>query len=385
MTHTETHKITLAKLAMRKLQTKVLEDNMTGLISATLNASIRVRGWEMVRDDEETGQGWAVESTLTEDANYRYTLNFLLIFTRDDDKTPEPTELPAILRQLATKGRNPAYGRNWEIATVDGEPYEAPEEEAEDLNKFIEYANAEIPEGWEESFAHLFNLDAHISIVKKALDAGIMSEWRNRFHCALIGPPGCGKSDIAGTFKDLIGQDAVWALDGTAITSAGVIKELAERQILPRLVVIEEIEKANESALSFLLGLMDTRAEIRKTTARGSIQRDTRCFVIATVNDYKKFKTIASGALASRFANRVFFSRPDRDVLTQILIREIAKDGGSTEWIDPTLDYCDTHKITDPRRVISICLTGREDLVSGKFQEMLEATNADVYEEGDEE
>ena len=72
----------------------------------------------------------------------------------------------------------------------------------------------------------------------------------------------------------------------------------------------------------------------------------------------------------------VFFEKPGREVLSQILHREIQKDGGDPEWVKPALDYCEEHGIDDPRRVIAICLTGADDLLSGEYQKMMDATAA---------
>jgi MoxR-like ATPase len=163
--------------------------------------------------------------------------------------------------------------------------------------------------------------------------------------------------------------------DATATTAAGAIKDLAEREILPRVLVVEEIEKADEKALAFLLALCDLRGEIRKTTARATIQRDTKVFVIATVNNVDLFEKVLAGALASRFANKIYFKRPSRDTLAMILDREVAKVDGDEAWIKPTLDYCDDRDITDPRQVIALTLTGADMWLSGEYQTMLADTS----------
>jgi MoxR-like ATPase len=214
-----------------------------------------------------------------------------------------------------------------------------------------------------------------------ALEAGLLSAWNHRFHCALIGPPGCGKSDIAGSFKAALGEEAVLEFDATATTAAGAIKELAEREILPRVLVVEEIEKSDEKALSFLLAVLDLRAEIRKTTARATIQRDTKLFAIATVNNHELFGKLNAGALSSRFSNKIWFKRPSRETLELILQREVQKVSGDFAWISPALDWCDEMCITDPREVITICLCGRDKLITGDYQEMLRQTSEFVPEE----
>jgi energy-coupling factor transporter ATP-binding protein EcfA2 len=244
----------------------------------------------------------------------------------------------------------------------------------------IGYMDVAIPENWEEHFSHLFGRDAHIGRIRGAIEAGIASDFNNRFHCALVGPPGCGKSDICRSLQRALGEEAVMEYDATAMTGAGAIKDLAEREILPRILVVEEIEKADEKSLSFLLGLMDMRGEIRKTTARTKIQRDTKLLVIATVNNLDQFKKLNAGALYSRFANKLGFSRPSREQLAMILTREVTKIHGDSEWIKPTLDYCEDHNITDPRQVISLALCGRDGWLDGTYAAMLEETVIDEAE-----
>jgi MoxR-like ATPase len=270
-----------------------------------------------------------------------------------------------------------AFG-NWTLTEVDGNEYAAPEDDDSVTSKIdkemIGYADCEIPDDWSTYFDHLYGLDPHISRVRSAVDAAVRSSFRNRFNVVLVGPPGCGKSDVAESMRKALGEDAVMSFDATATTAAGLIKDLNDRDILPRVVVFEEIEKASEAAMQPLLGILDQRGEIRKTTARGSIQRDTKCLAIATVNDYKLFKRLQAGALASRFSNTVHFNRPSRETLSMILHREVAKVDGNSEWVKPALDYCEDHDIDDPREVIAFCLCGADDLLTGDYQKMMDAT-----------
>jgi ATPase family protein associated with various cellular activities (AAA) len=377
MAHTETHTVLLTKYAQRSLRDKVIESNMTTLIASVNTKSLAVKGWTIDTDATAVPTWWAQLPSDRPDAEYTYRA-FLTVSYSSEKGQPGKLELAAILRTIYSRAIQPAFGK-WTLTAVDGTEYIAPSEDDElggNINiDLIGYAEVNIPDDWEGNFTHLFGLEAHVRRIKAALEAGVMSDWRNRFHCALVGPPGCGKSDICGTIKRILGEDSVMEFDATATTAAGAIKELAEREILPRVLVVEEIEKADEKALAFLLALMDLRGEIRKTTARATIQRDTKLFVIATVNNVELFERLQAGALASRFANRIGFKRPSREQLAMILDREVRKlDDGDTRWIAPTLDYCDEHGITDPRMVIALCLCGRDMLVTGEYQKMLADT-----------
>lgn len=381
MTYTERHTIRFDKFAKRSLRDDVITGNFTALFTSLLTKSMKVRGWN-VEESANVGDTFytRVESDM-EGFSYLYHAHAVITFTRDDGKTPNPEELPAFIRTLYTRAGQPAFG-SWTLASVDNENYDPESDDvSSNINSdMIGYVDVAIPEDWEDNFKHLYGRDSHIKRIRGAIEAGIMSSFTNRFHVALVGPPGCAKSDICRSLQRALGEDAVMEYDATATTAAGAIKDLSEREILPRILIVEEIEKADEKALAFLLGLMDLRGEIRKTTARTTIQRDTKMLVIATVNNYDLFKKLNAGALASRFANKVGFDRPSREQLAMILTREVTKIHGDHEWIGPALDYCQDHNITDPRQVISLCLCGREGLLDGTYQKMLEDTAIDEAE-----
>lgn len=370
-TYTENHTVTLTKDAKRNLQEKVINNNLRDLLNSVNNRAIRVRGWVVTERPDERNRTW--RQRYGSETEYRYELYLSVAFSREDGKKPESNELPALLRTISVRAGQPAFGR-WTLAEVDDEPWKpGGDEDVTDADS-IGYAQVDMPTDWDEFFAHLYGLDPHVSRIKRALEAGMLSEWNNRYHVALVGPPGCGKSDICQSMKRALGENAVMEFDATATTAAGAIAELSERDILPRVLIVEEIEKADEKSLSFLLSLMDLRSEIRKTTARGKIVRDTKLFVVATVNNVPLFEKLQAGALASRFSNMIGFQRPSRDQLAMILRREVGKVGGDERWIDPALDYCEEQNITDPRMVTSICLCGRDMLVDGSYQKMLSET-----------
>lgn len=233
----------------------------------------------------------------------------------------------------------------------------------------------EIPSDWyEQYFGHIYGRRDQIDIVMSAVEAGMASNFENRFNCVLFGPPACGKSEITQSFKSLFGDEACIEYDATSTTQAGALKDLKEREKMPRLLIIEEMEKVDESALRWLLSVLDHRAEIRKTNYRESFQKEVKLLCIATVNDYELFKKMMYGALHSRFTHKIYCPRPNEEVLTMILQREIKKLGsaGDVAWIKPAIAYAHKHSITDPREVTAICLCGRHDLLNNEFQAKLE-------------
>jgi AAA domain (dynein-related subfamily) len=376
----ETHIATFIKPAKRALRDSVIEGNFTSLMASVNNKSLAQKGWSI--DPDPTAERWFGQfDTPNPNFNFEYRVRVQVENRNDKGVTPNARELASILRELGTKSEKAAYG-SWTLTEVDGEPYILPAPDAETSASFtdamIGYADVEIPEDFEENFGHLFGLDAHVARIKRSIIAGQMSEWKNRFHLVLQGDPGCGKSDVCQSLKRALGNDAVMEYDATATTGAGAIRDLSEREILPRVLIVEEIEKADSAALAFLLGVMDLRGEIRKTTFKGKIERETKLLVIATVNNVAMFEGIAAGALASRFANKVHFKRPSRDMLSMILTREVAKVEGDARWITPTLDYCDARNITDPRQVIALCLCGMDGWLTGEYAKELEETAEEV-------
>ena len=225
----------------------------------------------------------------------------------------------------------------------------------------------------EDSFSHLFDREHQIAMIQSAIDSARASKFENRFHCVLHGPPGCGKTDILNSFANMLGQDQILKFDGTNTTKSGATNLLLETENLPPFLFIEEIEKADEHSLSWLLGVMDHRAEIRKVNFNTSVATaQTKVLCVATANDINRL----SGALASRFVHKIGCPRPTRQILEQILLREIKKIDGKPEWAAPTLDYClNVEKSDDPRRLISVCLSGGNKLLTGEYQKHLAATN----------
>jgi len=223
-------------------------------------------------------------------------------------------------------------------------------------------------------FDHLYGLDPQIDIVLASLQTAKDTNYTKRYHAVLHGKPGCGKSDLLGGVKNMVGVDGCIEFDGTQTTAAGAIAAIMDADVVPPLLVIEEIEKVPDQAFMWLLSALDGRAEIRKVTARGSYYRKVPFVCVATVNDIDLFKSRHEGAMASRFSHSIYCPRPNEAILRLILKREIESINGDAAWIEPAIRYCmDVEQNTDPRRVIAVCLTGRNLLLTGKFQSDLTA------------
>lgn len=221
-------------------------------------------------------------------------------------------------------------------------------------------------------FDHIYNRDDQIKILHSAVVAANESDFTNRFHSVLYGPPACGKSDILISLGNMLGKEneAFMKLDATSTTEAGAQKILLEASYIPPVLIVEEIEKTDEKSLRWLLGILDQRAEIRKTNFHiGHKARHVKMLCLATVNDIQLFKSVMSGALHSRFAHEIYCPRPDRKIMQKILEREIKKTNGKDEWIEPALQFCmDDQGWDDPRKIVPICLCGGDSLLDGSYQ-----------------
>jgi hypothetical protein len=372
---TEAHKVVLTKAAQNNLNAAKINKNIQTIVSSINSRALAIRGWTITLDQERSyGKGWTQEFAMGQ--NYNYLYRAYLLVNYEGPRTPESNEMNSIIRTLSKRVTGPAFGK-WQVSELDGESFiiSFSDEDGLITGDAVGYAPVSLPPDWDDHFEHLFGLDDQIARVRRSLEAGILSNWENRYHSALVGPPGCGKSDICQSIKRAVGEEAVLEFDATSTTAAGAIKELSERDPLPRILLVEEIEKADEKAMSFLLSVLDLRSQIRKTTARSTIIRDTKLFAIATVNDVALFNRLQAGALASRFSNKIWFKRPNREQLGKILLREVNRMDGDEAWIEPTLDYCTDHEISDPRQVSAICLCGRDMLLSGEYQRMLSSTS----------
>lgn len=216
-------------------------------------------------------------------------------------------------------------------------------------------------------FQELFGIDMQIKMMLTSIIAAFETRGKRKAHTVLFGPAGCGKTTVLDKLDDLLGKDNVVRLDAPCMTKSGLETLLLEMKHIPAVIIIEEIEKCSENNLRTLLGIMDERSEICKTTVAGSVTRNVESLIFATVNDIEKFNKYLDGALSSRFKNKIFFPRPSEETIKLILERDIKKNGGKNEWVKPTLDFAKELNVTDPRMILSWLING-DRLLDGSFQ-----------------
>ncbi len=218
-------------------------------------------------------------------------------------------------------------------------------------------------------FARLQGREAQVRLVYDAIADAVRSKFTRRPHVLLHGPAGCGKSELVKAFAAWLGAGAVWHLDATTLTKAGLESELLARSqdgTLAPILVPEEIEKAPAGVLRCLLQVMDTRGKVQRTNARtGDVTAECRPLVIATCNDLAKLGKLYAGALASRFAFKLHCDRLDPDALRAILAQHCAAAGGKPEWVDAVMGFLAERDCYDPRFALSLLAGGDRLLDNG--------------------
>lgn len=388
--------IHVSKEAGRTLSDDVLQKFIDQMISA-VNTSARLqRGWKLsLRQTSEESTEWYRIEFLTESMTGPRKYHIFFDLHGKNPRHDPTAEIQDTAAALDAKGAS-FGGKPFVVESIDGMPYEQSDVSkkagirGEADSAILGYAPMHLPENYMTYFDKLFGVDAHIRRVAKTLQLAEQTEFRKRVHNVLQGPPGCGKTEICRAFKDALPPGSVYEIDATAATKAGIQEDFDDFVEMPRVIIIEEIEKGNADLTSTLLGIMDTRGELRKTTARTKIHKEMKCIVIATVNNWDRFREMNYGALSSRFSNTIHFNRPDDKLLTQILEREIddvkgdgTKGSGKKfyKWIEPTLKWANEVDNRDPRYVIAVCLTGQDDLMTDEYQTDLRSTMHHEFQE----
>lgn len=357
------HTLEIVKTGQKRSNPVKLESQINKIIDRALKRGRMQRGWRVKLQNDAT---YLTPKMM----NGEWRWAAVLHVTNENTKRTQQV-LDRDFDQLIEDVGSAGAINGWLVEYIDGRRADAKKDSR--VQGALGYAPVEIPPDWDSHFNHIFDRESQIEILVSCIKAAIDSEFANRFHCALVGDPACGKTDTLHGVKAALGQEAILEYDATATTQAGAIQDLDNREELPRILIVEEIEKTDPDSLRWLLGVMDHRGEIRKVTARKQIYRETRLLTLATVNDYPLFLKIMYGALASRFTYHLHFPRPDRTLLKRILEREVAKVKGDRRWIKPSLDYAESENIYDPRKVTAICLCGREQLLDGTYQRKLKS------------
>jgi hypothetical protein len=345
-----------------------------------------------------------------------YSIFFRLTGKNSTNADIEKNDRLVALAEAAMGTKN--QRRNWTIYAVDGEKWEpltgAAKVELRNLRSdgksMVSYADVSMPDQdmVDYVFEEIYGCGPQLRMIMSRVRESIESNFAFRSHALLIGKPGAAKSFTLQKLAKLFPNDgAVMWIDGTAMTSAGIIDALKDAETMPRYIFVEEIDKADSGATAVLLGIMDKHGEIRKTTYRDKVEKECRCVVFATANSMEKMQKIADGALLSRFGgNPITYKRGEEEVLRRILHRELNdlnravcnkpiektdKEGKVTHlpcgsckeckrrnrWIDETIKFCKENKTIltadtlDPRFVIDLCIGLSGDKIGTYLEDVL--------------
>lgn len=371
-------KITLRKTSQKNINRDIADQNIEEIIERGLASKRGTWGWKCVHSI--TGPMIRGEMKI---------YHAELVFTKDKETSRDEDQIDEIVKIVCQAA--PSHGK-WIYVPKTQEvskpvvkvSFEIEEDETSDQEDHVAEVKAkkpslifpEIQTDLKDQFAEIYDRDAQIQIIHSAILAFKTSNKKNKFHTVLYGEPACGKTQILESFVQVVGEETVCKIDATSATKAGVQQMIKDKEFKASILIIEEIEKADDQSLRYLLSLLDHRAEIRKITYREHTVKKVDLLCLATVNDMDLFEKVMSGALASRFSNKLYCPRPSIEILRKILMREVRDINGNDAWIEPTIEYCEKERIRDPRTAITICLCGQDKLLNGTYQQFLKAVSA---------
>jgi hypothetical protein len=172
--------------------------------------------------------------------------------------------------------------------------------------------------------------------------------------------------------ENMVGTDQVFRFNCENASLAGIQDSILEHPgDLPPLMIAEEICKVkNPDDLLWMIAALDKRRELIKITARDGIRRRKIPFIcIATCNNLEKLTKWHSGAVASRFSNKVFLDDMSDEIRAKILTESI-KDLRNYDpaWIPKAIELGRKSGDMTMRTLESILVCGQEKLLTGEYQ-----------------
>jgi len=384
------YQVNLSRTISKRIRPEKIQAQVDFLIQRAMNGN-RGRCWafecESVNGPESTPAGWKYSCDVSFEKTSGKGIGGEIEFKQWQD----------IKAMLTQTGKNSKFQDSPWIITDNNESFS--ESDVEENNssvdgvstvaacvsdKVLDWQDLKFPEELLEgdealaghpAFCDLYDLGPQIRTVLSAIKRAVDTNGASRYHSVLYGEPGCGKTSTLRAVEKLFGPGSVLHLDATTTTKAGIEKLFFnELKQYPRLVFLEEAEKAPEDGLKIWLGALDDRGELRKVNFRQTQVREIQILFFCTANNKRAFDNMMGtgsgepGALSSRCVNEIQFPRPAESTLRKILEKEIDLKGGNKKWVTPCLDLARELKVADPRKVKAF-LTGGDRLLDGSFQE----------------
>lgn len=230
-------------------------------------------------------------------------------------------------------------------------------------------------ENWQQHFQQFVNLDSQLELIMSAVETAIGTQFTDRCHALVYGPPGCGKSEVLRTLCNLIGQHHAKFFHAPSLTKAGAEEYLLSENECASIIVLDELDKAPPDVGTAWLQLMSDSPEMNKTDARnGHRSRERRVLVIAAVNDPERLSKRLSSALFDRLALRVFFPPPTPADLQRILEAEADRSGIDRRCVTEVLRYAgNVEGIKQLRSLVGLLRAGRNRWLDGQYAQHLMA------------
>jgi len=243
----------------------------------------------------------------------------------------------------------------------------------------------------EKYFNGVYERENHIWMIHNSVTNAIKTDYEERTHILLYGPPASCKSVLFDRLKAWYEEgseiERVAKINSTTISKAGLEQWLLDKattKCLPEILYFDEIEKFKMENLECLLAVMDGQGTISRLNARiGKVSAIAKVIIWATCNDVEKLKAFNSEAMWSRFIDPIPCVRPSKDLMYNILLTRIAARrarglNADDKWAKVAVDYgFDVMKTDDPRKIIGL-LAGEDKLLDGSFFKMKEAIQ-DAY------
>src|SRR5215471_1181889 len=181
-----------------------------------------------------------------------YSIWFRLTGKNSTNADLEKNDRLVALAEAAMGTKN--QRRNWTIYSVDNEKWEPMSGAAKvelanlrsDGKSMVSYADVSMPDQdmVDYAFEEIYGCGPQLRLVMSKIREAISNDFKVRSHGLLIGKPGAAKSFTLQKLALILPKDAVMWIDGTAMTSAGIIDALKDAETMPRFIFVEEIDKA---------------------------------------------------------------------------------------------------------------------------------------------